>query len=660
MKPLGFLRSAAILAVAVLVNAGSAQATVTAAFSAGSTCGGATSAAYTPGGAAITVTLCASTTTEQVCNSTLQPLAANAGESGLFQITNRTVPATGLTDPTNPAPAYPVPINNPVNTTDFGSSVPVTPVSPGSNIPLATFVIAPQATATNPSYVIGLGGLSAVGVPSTPGNCGTSADVSLNGLATFNFVRAAVPSVSIGASPATLFDSAGNVSTVTVTLSTAASAGGFTVNLTPPAANARYSTTCGSTIIIAAGSTTATCSITATPNTTVGDGSAAASVAIASSANYTITGTNPVVVTIQDDDIPVISAVCTPSTLTDSAGQVSTCTISSDKPLLTPLTVNLTPPAANARYSTTCGATIVIPAGAAGTSNTCTITATPNTTLGDGNVTASLSVAAGTGYTVGGATQNVVVLNDDLATISVSVAPGSVVENSGTPLVFTFTASAASPSATSLVITPPVASGRYSTTCTSPITLAASATTATCSVTPINNGVLDGPVTATVTLQPSAGNYVVGTASATGTITDDEVGVGVVAAVSSVTEGGNAIFTLSCTGTGSATVNYSFSGSYTPLPAASSAVLTCGTPVQITVPTLDDSLVNGTRTLTLTINSLTNVTGSLVINPATQSASVSVLDNDRPTVIPTMSPFGLLLMGLFLAGVAGFGIRRKV
>ena len=76
--------------------------------------------------------------------------------------------------------------------------------------------------------------------------------------------------------------------------------------------------------------------------------------------------------------------------------------------------------------------------------------------------------------------------------------------------------------------------------------------------------------------------------------------------------------------------------------------------------TLDDSLVNGTRTLTLTINSLTNVTGSLVIDPATQNASVSVLDNDRPTVIPTMSPLGLLLMGLFLAGVAGFGIRRKI
>lgn len=768
MKSLGFIRTAATIASVVLLHAGSASATVTAAFSAGSTCGGATSAAFVPAGAGITVTLCASTTTEQVCNSTLQPIAASAGESGRFQITNRTVPASGLTDPTNAAPAYPVPINNPVNTTDFGSSVPVTPVSPGANIPLATFVIAPQATATNGSYVIGLGGLSAIGVPSTPGDCGTSADVSLNGLATFTFfqpptitiaaspatltdspaqvstvtvtssfappsnlvvnltnsmpagrattscgatitilatqttatctvtatpnttafdgnVNASVtvgsgtgynvgapatanvainnddlPSVSIGASPATLFDSPGNVSTVTVTLSAPAPAGGFTVNLTPPAANARYSTTCGSTIIIAAGSTTATCTITATPNTTVGDGTVPASVAIAASGTYTISGTNPVVVTIQDDDIPVVSAVCTPNTLTDSAGQVSTCTISSDKALLAPLTVNLTPPAANARYSTTCGATIVIPTGAAGTSNTCTITAVANTTLGDGSVTASLSVAAGTGYTVGGTTQNVAVNNDDLATISVSVSPGTVAENSGTSLVFTFTASVASPSATSLLITPPPASARYSTTCVSPITLPASATTVTCSVTPVNNAVLDGSVTATVTLQPSAGNYLVGTASATGTITDDEIGVGVVATTPAVDEGGNVTFTLSCSGVGSATVNYSFSGSYSPLPAAGSALLTCGTPLQVVVPTLDDSVVNGTRTLTLTINSLTQATGSVVIDPARASATASVFDNDRPTVIPTMSPLGLMLLGLFLAAAAGLGIRRKV
>ena len=177
----------------LILLGGSAGAAVTAAFSLGSSCGGATSSPFTAGGAPITVSLCASTTTEQVCNSTLQPIAANAGESGRFNITNRVVPATGLTDPTNAAPPYPVPINNPVNSTDFGSSVPVTPVAAGSNILLATFTIAPQATATNASYTIGMGGLSAIGVPSTPGDCGTSQDVSLNGLATFTFIQQLTP-----------------------------------------------------------------------------------------------------------------------------------------------------------------------------------------------------------------------------------------------------------------------------------------------------------------------------------------------------------------------------------------------------------------------------------------------------------------------------------
>src|SRR5678816_1432646 len=90
----------------LLLGAGSASGVVTAAFSLGSSCGGATTSPYTPGGAPVTVSLCASTTTEQVCNSTLQPIAATAGESGPFNITNRVVPATGLTDPTNAAPPY--------------------------------------------------------------------------------------------------------------------------------------------------------------------------------------------------------------------------------------------------------------------------------------------------------------------------------------------------------------------------------------------------------------------------------------------------------------------------------------------------------------------------------------------------------------------------
>jgi hypothetical protein len=364
-------------------------------------------------------------------------------------------------------------------------------------------------------------------------------------------------------------------------------------------------------------------------------------------------------------DIPAMSAVCTPATLTDSAGQVSTCTISSDKALAAPLTVNLNPPAASARYITTCGATISIPAGAAGTSNTCTITAVANTTLGDGNVTATLSVAASSSspasYSIGGSTQNVAVNNDDFATITVAVSPTPVAENSGTAMVYTFTASAANTlSATSIAFTPPPASSRYNSTCTSPISLPANATTVTCSVTPIDNLVVDGPINATVTLLAGPGVYLVGTPStATGTITDNEIGLGVVASVGTITEGGNAVFTLSCAGVGSATANYSFSGTYVPMPANGSTLVTCGTPTLVTIPTIDDTIVNGTRTLTLTITSLSAPTTGVLINPALSAATVTILDNEAPTIIPTMSTVGLMLLGLLLAASAGFSVRRR-
>lgn len=84
---------------------------------------------------------------------------------------------------------------------------------------------------------------------------------------------------------------------------------------------------------------------------------------------------------------------CTPGALFDSPGNVSTCTVTLDQPATADVAVALTPPAAgNPRYTTDCGDSITVPKGQ--TSAQCTITATPNTTPGDGNVTATLALAA--------------------------------------------------------------------------------------------------------------------------------------------------------------------------------------------------------------------------------------------------------------------------
>ncbi|MDR2335848.1 MAG: IPTL-CTERM sorting domain-containing protein [Burkholderiaceae bacterium] len=114
-----------------------------------------------------------------------------------------------------------------------------------------------------------------------------------------------------------------------------------------------------------------------------------------------------------------VSVSCTPASLIDSGNSVSTCTITTDIPLPQPLSVNLTPPADNPRYQTTCASPWVIPAKA--TSASCTITAVGNTVAGDGDVTASIALldsdaSSPIPYTVATRSADVQVRDDDVAT----------------------------------------------------------------------------------------------------------------------------------------------------------------------------------------------------------------------------------------------------
>ena len=110
------------------------------------------------------------------------------------------------------------------------------------------------------------------------------------------------PTVSMSASSATLVDSANNVALITVSVDVPAPAGGLLVALTPPAANARYSTSCVSPIFIAAGATTATCTVTATANTTLLDGNVTAALAIAAGNGYVLGANSSTSVAVNNDD----------------------------------------------------------------------------------------------------------------------------------------------------------------------------------------------------------------------------------------------------------------------------------------------------------------------------------------------------------------------
>lgn len=110
--------------------------------------------------------------------------------------------------------------------------------------------------------------------------------------------------------------------------------------------------------------------------------------------------------------LPVLTVACTPAALNDSPGNVATCTVTSDDPAPAGgLSVALTPPAVDPRYSAICTSPLTIDAGK--TTATCTITATANTVVGDGSVTATLTLLAGSGYTLGATPSATVTISDD-------------------------------------------------------------------------------------------------------------------------------------------------------------------------------------------------------------------------------------------------------
>lgn len=112
---------------------------------------------------------------------------------------------------------------------------------------------------------------------------------------------------TLSCAPADLVDAEGQVASCSVTLDQPAPAGGLPVALTLPAANPRYSSTCTSPITIAAGSISAECSITATPNTVPGDGDVTTTLALAppaADADYELGVPAEAVVTVRDDDHP--------------------------------------------------------------------------------------------------------------------------------------------------------------------------------------------------------------------------------------------------------------------------------------------------------------------------------------------------------------------
>ena len=397
----------------------------------------------------------------------------------------------------------------------------------------------------------------------------------------------------------------------------------------------------------------------------------------ANGAGYAFTGTNPVTMNIADNDTPPVVSVSAktdgaePSTngsftLTRAGNPTpavnvnvtvaGTATRGTDYTLSTAACAANTPIVGNSFTIPAAATTLVI--------NMCVI----DDSLVEGTETVILTVVAptvATDYTIGAPTTQTANITDDDGPVTVTVV--ATTPNAAEPAtngLFTVTRSGggaaqlAQPLTVNLVVTGTATNGIDYVTIAATVIIPANAGSAPVPVTVIDDTLFEGNETVILTI--GAGTYTVGAAStATVTIADNEVGVGVAATVPNTIEGGTLSFTINCsTNVGTFNVNYAFSGSYTPLPAnVANVAVNCATGLVVSVPTIDDAIQNGTRTIVLTVTAAGPAPGS--VDPARASVTGTVLDNDVPRIIPTMSPIGMLLMGLLLAAAAGLGMRRK-
>ncbi|HXM49891.1 MAG TPA: Calx-beta domain-containing protein, partial [Pyrinomonadaceae bacterium] len=312
-----------------------------------------------------------------------------------------------------------------------------------------------------------------------------------------------------------------------------------------------------------------------------------------------------------------------------------------------------------ATFTATSG-TVVIPGG----SSTATVTIDPSAdTTVEPDETVNLTVTSGTGYTVGSPSAATgTIINDD-TDVSVAVSPASVAEDGATNLTYTFTRVGVTTNALTVnfsiavggnnavfpvdytqsgaaTFVPPVGT----------VTFGAGNSTATVTVDPTADSIVEPDETVIFTITSGTGYNVGSPGVATGTITNDDADVSVTVTPSSVTEDGptNLVYTFTRTGFTllPATVNFSVGGTavfsqpdYTQTGAATysdtSGTIVFGAGDSTATVTIDpsaDTTVEPDETVVLTVTSGTGY------NVGSPDSATGTITNDDTDVSVAVSP----------------------
>ncbi|MCA6490276.1 MAG: VWA domain-containing protein, partial [Chitinophagaceae bacterium] len=282
------------------------------------------------------------------------------------------------------------------------------------------------------------------------------------------------------------------------------------------------------TVTFAAGSSTATVTVNPTADTTI-EPNETVILTLAAGTGYTIGTTTAVTGTITNDDVtlPSITLAVSPSSVTEDGTTNLIYTFTRSGSTTNSLIVNYTlggTGTLNTDYTRT-GTTNTVTFAAGSSTATVTVNPTADATV-ESNETVILTLAAGTGYTVG--TPNAVtgtITNDDTR-VTLAVSPSSVTEDGTTNLIYTFTRSGVTTNSLTINYTlggTGTLNTDYTRTgTTNTVTFAAGSSTATVTVNPTADTIVESNETVILTLAAGTG-YTVGTPNAvTGTITNDD------------------------------------------------------------------------------------------------------------------------------------------
>jgi Ca2+-binding RTX toxin-like protein len=409
----------------------------------------------------------------------------------------------------------------------------------------------------------------------------------------------------------------------------------------------------GKTITFAAGSSTTTLTIDPTADTTI-ESDETVALTLATGTGYVLGTTAAVTGTITNDDFPSITLAVAPTSVTEDGTSNLVYTFTRTGPTTSALTVNYsiagTADATDYTGATPdTGKTITFAAGSA--TATLTIDPTADTTI-ESDETVALTLATGTGYTVGTATAVTgTITNDDFPSITLAVAPTSVLEDGTTNLVYTFTRTGPTTNALTVNYGITGTADAIDYTGATPgtgktITFAAGSSTATLTIDPTADTLFENNETVALTLATGTGYTIGTTAAVTGTITNDDLpSITLAVAPTSVTEDGtsNLVYTFTRTGptTSALTVNYSIAGTadatdYTGATPGTGKTLTfaagSSTATLIIDPTAD-TLFENNETVALTL-----ATGTGYTIGTTTAVTGTITNDDTPTITLAVTP----------------------